>query len=112
MNDIPHVSTLTDDDGAAPRPVLSVFDGAMIIVGIVIGAGIFIMLSMVAGGDGLPVDWMLTAWILGGVLSLIGALCYAELAEHFPKCGRRLSLSNAGLRTRSEFLFCMGTRGP
>jgi len=65
---------------------LSVFDGVMIVVGIVIGAGIFRTPSMVAGVTG-SVDWMLIAWVLGGVLSLIGALCYAELASAFPNAG-------------------------
>jgi APA family basic amino acid/polyamine antiporter len=70
----------------APRPVLSVFDAVMITVGIVIGAGIFKTPSMVAGVAG-SVDWMLIAWVLGGVLSLVGALCYAELASAFPSAG-------------------------
>ena len=86
MNDISHASTGSATASAAPRPVLSVFDGAMIVVGIVIGAGIFRTPSMVAGVTG-SVDWMLTAWVLGGVLSLIGALCYAELASTFPNAG-------------------------
>jgi len=71
---------------AAPQRILSVFDGAMIVVGIVIGAGIFKTPSLVAGVTG-SVDWMLIAWVLGGVLSLIGALCYAELASTFPNAG-------------------------
>ena len=71
---------------AAPRPVLSVFDAVMITVGIVIGAGIFKTPSLVAGVTN-SVDWLLTAWVLGGVLSLIGALCYAELASAFPSAG-------------------------
>jgi amino acid transporter len=71
---------------AAPRPVLSVFDAVMITVGIVIGAGIFKTPSMVAGVTG-SVDWMLIAWVLGGALSLVGALCYAELASSFPSAG-------------------------
>ena len=83
MNDIRNVSA---PQSTAPRPVLSVFDGAMIVVGIVIGAGIFKTPSMVAGVTG-SVEWMLTAWVLGGVLTLIGALCYAELASTFPNAG-------------------------
>ena len=75
-----------DPAPAAPRPVLSVFDAVMITVGIVIGAGIFKTPSMVAGVTG-SVDWMLIAWVLGGVLSLVGALCYAELASSFPSAG-------------------------
>jgi amino acid transporter len=75
-----------DPAPAAPRPVLSVFDAVMITVGIVIGAGIFKTPSMVAGVTG-AVDWMLIAWVLGGVLSVVGALCYAELASSFPSAG-------------------------
>jgi amino acid transporter len=86
MNDIPHAAAPPAAFGAAPRRVLSVFDGAMIVVGIVIGAGIFKTPSMVAGVTG-SVDWMLIAWVLGGVLSLIGAFCYAELASAFPNAG-------------------------
>ncbi|MDQ3188602.1 MAG: amino acid permease [Pseudomonadota bacterium] len=86
MNDTRYAPASPAVAGAAPRPVLSVFDGAMIVVGIVIGAGIFRTPSMVAGVTG-SVDWMLIAWVLGGALSLIGALCYAELASAFPNAG-------------------------
>ena len=86
MSNIPHAAAPPTTQSAAPRPVLSVFDGAMIVVGIVIGAGIFRTPSMVAGVTG-SVEWMLTAWVLGGVLTLIGALCYAELASTFPNAG-------------------------
>ncbi len=86
MTDQSSVLASSIASAVAPRPVLSVFDGVMIVVGIVIGAGIFRTPSMVAGVTG-SVDWMLTAWVLGGVLSLIGALCYAELASAFPNAG-------------------------
>jgi amino acid transporter len=58
----------------------------MIVTGIVIGAGIYSAPPAVAGFTG-SVEWMLFAWILGGVLSLIGALNYAELATTFPNAG-------------------------
>jgi APA family basic amino acid/polyamine antiporter len=71
---------------ATPKPALSVFDAVMIITGIVIGAGIYSVPPLVAKFTG-SVDWMLIAWVLGGVLSLIGALNYAELATTFPSAG-------------------------
>jgi APA family basic amino acid/polyamine antiporter len=71
---------------AAPRPLLSVFDGVMIVVGIVIGGGIFSLPPLVAGISGSP-QWMFIAWGLGALLALIGALCYAELATTFPSAG-------------------------
>jgi amino acid transporter len=70
----------------APKPSLSVFDAVMIITGIVIGGGIFSMPPLVAGITG-SVQWMLVAWVAGGVLSLIGALVYAELATTYPSAG-------------------------
>jgi APA family basic amino acid/polyamine antiporter len=71
---------------AAPRRVLSVFDGVMIIVGIIIGGGIFTFPPLVAGMTG-SVEWMFGAWLFGALLALIGALCYAELATTFPNAG-------------------------
>jgi amino acid transporter len=71
---------------AAPRHVLSVFDGVMIIVGIIIGGGIFTFPPLVAGMTG-SVEWMFGAWLFGAALALVGALCYAELATAFPNAG-------------------------
>ena len=71
---------------ATPKPALSIFDAVMIITGIVIGGGIFAMPPLVASVTG-SVQWMLIAWAAGGVLSLIGALVYAELATAFPSAG-------------------------
>jgi APA family basic amino acid/polyamine antiporter len=70
----------------APRPALSVFDAVMVITGVVIGGGIFSMPPLVADITG-SVQWMLAAWLAGGVLSLVGALVYAELATAYPSAG-------------------------
>ena len=69
-----------------PARTLSAFSAIAIIVGIVVGAGIFKTPSMVAGVTG-DAGWMIVAWILGGVISLAGALCYAELATTYPHAG-------------------------
>ncbi len=69
-----------------PARTLSAFSAIAIIVGIVVGAGIFKTPSMVAGVTG-DAGWMVVAWILGGVISLAGALCYAELATTYPHAG-------------------------
>jgi basic amino acid/polyamine antiporter, APA family len=57
-----------------------------LIVGLVIGAGIFKAPSLVADTAG-SVEWMFAAWLLGGVISFVGALCYAELATAYPHPG-------------------------
>ncbi len=71
---------------ATPKPTLSVFDGVMIITGIIIGGGIFAFPPLVASMTG-SAQWMFSAWGLGAMLALIGALCYAELATTFPHAG-------------------------
>jgi len=69
-----------------PRPTLRTRDVIAITVGIVIGAGIFRTPSLVAGAAG-TAEMLLLAWLAGGVLSIIGALCYAELASSAPSAG-------------------------
>ncbi len=69
-----------------PARVLTLVDAVAIIVGIVIGAGIFRFPSLVAGN--LSSEWaILGVWLAGGVISLVGAVCYAELAGAFPDPG-------------------------
>ena len=70
---------------AAPRQTLTLFDAIAMIVGLIVGAGIFGTPSIVAGASGeANLMWM---WIAGGVFSVIGALCYAELATAYPSAG-------------------------
>ena len=76
-------------DGPSPRTAasgLGLWDAVNLIVGIVIGVTIFRVPGLIAGNAGSP--WLtLAVWTLGGVLSFIGALCYAELASTFPRVG-------------------------
>ena len=62
------------------------WDAVAINVGIVIGVGIFRVPSEVA--KHLDSSWLiLLAWLLGGLLTLAGVFCYAELASRFPQTG-------------------------
>ena len=70
----------------APRQTLSTWDGVAFIVGIVIGIGIFKTPSLVASNVGSETAF-LGAWLLGGVVMLLGALCYAELGSAHPDAG-------------------------
>jgi amino acid transporter len=71
---------------AGPAQVLSLGDATAIIVGLIIGAGIFGTPAIVAGAVGSP-GLLAAVWTAGGVFSVIGALCYAELATAFPSAG-------------------------
>ncbi|MFK3737809.1 APC family permease [Massilia sp. TN1-12] len=85
-NDDSLEGTAAIERGDAPRAVLGLREAVTLIVGIVIGAGIFKAPAAVAAMTGSP-PWMFLAWILGGVLSLVGALCYAELATSHAHAG-------------------------
>ena len=71
---------------AGPLQKLSFFDSACIIVGIIIGTGIYETTPAVAACMG---GWpaTLAIWLIGGLLALCGALCYAELATTYPQQG-------------------------
>ncbi len=70
----------------APSRQLTLFDSICIIMGVVIGAGIYESTPRVAGF--VDSGWMLMGvWIAGGLITLAGALCYVELATAFPREG-------------------------
>jgi amino acid transporter len=71
---------------AGPRASLRDRDAVGIIVGIVIGAGIYRTPALVAEVTG-DAGWTLAMWLAGALISLIGALCYAELASTYPHAG-------------------------
>ena len=69
-----------------PKRELTLFDSTCIIVGIIIGAGIYEMAPAIAKG---AYCWwgVMAIWAVGGLLSLFGALGYAELATMYPREG-------------------------
>jgi amino acid transporter len=78
--------THTVSGADAPHQTLSLGDAITMIVGLIVGAGIFGTPAIVAGA--VQSEAMLVAvWIAGGLFSIIGALCYAELATAFPSAG-------------------------
>jgi amino acid transporter len=85
-------------------PSLRVVDAIALVVGIVVGAGIFRTPSMVAenatGGAA-----VLLLWGLGGLVSLIGAMCYAELASTWPHAGGDYHYLHRALGRPLAFLF-------
>ena len=65
---------------------LGLFDSTMLVAGGMIGSGIFIVSSIIARQVGSP-GWLLVVWIVTGVLTLMAALSYGELAAMMPKAG-------------------------
>src|SRR3954468_20529912 len=71
--------------GELPRR-LGLLDSSAIVVGTIIGSGIFVVPNLVARS--LPsAPWIVAAWIFSGVLSFFGALAYAELGAMIPATG-------------------------
>lgn len=89
---------------AQPRPTLSTADAVAMIVGIVIGAGIFKAPSIVAGNVGSETMFFLL-WLAGGAISLVGALCYAELGSAYPNAGGEYYFLNRAYGRAVAFLF-------
>ena len=85
-----------------PSHSLKLFDAASIIVGIIIGSAIYRISPQVvsgvgkwlqerSGGEAVSVGQLLAAvmgvWVVGGLIALVGAMCYAELGTAFPRVG-------------------------
>src|ERR671915_512308 len=87
----------------APRPALTTLDGIVLIVGLVLGAGIFRAPQLVAAGSPDSTTFLLL-WVVGGFVSLIGALCYAELAAAYPSAGGEYHFLTRAFGRRSGFL--------
>ena len=65
---------------------VSLFDGIMLVSGVMIGSGIFLTsaeISRTVGGMG----WVLLVWLLGGFMTIVGAMSYGELSALYPKAG-------------------------
>lgn len=89
---------------AGPQPLLSVGDGIFLTVGMVVGVGIFKLPSLVAGNTSSPTIFLLL-WVLGGIVSLCGALVYAELAARHAETGGEYVFLQRGLGRGAAFLF-------
>lgn len=87
-----------------PMPTLRVVDAVALVVGIVVGAGIFRAPALVAANSASEAG-VLLLWGLGGLLSLIGAMCYAELASTYPHTGGDYYYLRRALGEGPAFLF-------
>jgi basic amino acid/polyamine antiporter, APA family len=75
----------------ADRPVgfvrgLGLLDSTMIVAGSMIGSGIFIVSADISRQVGSP-GWLLVVWLVTGLLTVMAALSYGELAAMMPKAG-------------------------
>jgi amino acid transporter len=90
--------------GGATVAHLSLWQGVSLIVGLVIGSGVFSSPGVVAGESG-SIATSMFVWIFAGVLALFGALSYAELGTTMPRSGGEFVYLGAALGPLPAFLF-------
>src|SRR4051812_22555786 len=109
-----------DETGASPSPSpspspstsasptlvreLGLLDATMIVMGSMIGSGIFLASAESARLVGSP-GWLLAAWALAGLLTITGALCCAELAAMMPRAGGQYVFLREAYGPALGFLF-------
>jgi APA family basic amino acid/polyamine antiporter len=81
-----HASTDPGRHGEGLARDLSLFDTINLVIGTVIGSGIFLVPAEIARAVHTP-GWMLGVWVIGGALTLLGALSLAELGAAMPDAG-------------------------
>ena len=89
---------------SGPKALLSVGDGIFLTIGMVVGVGIFKLPSLVAGNTSSATVFLLL-WVVGGIVSLCGALVYAELAARHAETGGEYVFLQRGLGRGAAFLF-------
>ena len=89
---------------STPKQLLSATDGIFLTFGMIVGALIFKAPSTVAGATSSTAEYLF-AWILGGAVSLCGALVYAELASRHPDTGGEYVFLSSGMGKGVAFLF-------
>jgi len=94
-------------DSGKPKPVFSTLNAVAVMVGIVVGIGIFRLPPLVATNAGSEFEFI-AFWVAGGVISLIGALCYAELATAYPDAGGEYHFLTRAFGSSVGFLFSWG----
>ncbi len=92
------------DVSQTPAQRLTLFDSICIIVGIIIGVGIFEVTPIVAQNVDGPV-MLMSVWVIGGLLALAGALCFAELTTAYPHQGGDYVFLTKAYGRRMGFLF-------
>src|SRR5205823_13775938 len=80
------IDRLDSEHGAKLVRSLGLLDATMIVIGSMIGSGIFIVSAESSRLIGAP-GWLLLTWVIAGLLTITGALCCAELATMMPRAG-------------------------
>ncbi len=96
-----------NENSAKPtlRRALGLWSAIAIVIGTAIGSGIFLVPSDMIKAVGTP-SMVFMVWVFGGVLSLFGALTYAELSAAMPDAGGEYVYLNAAYGRIFGFIYC------
>lgn len=83
---------------------MSLTDGTMLVAGSMIGSGIFIVSASMARGLPSPM-WLMIAWVLSGIMTLLGALAYGEMAAMYPQAGGQYVFLRESMGNLMGFLY-------
>jgi APA family basic amino acid/polyamine antiporter len=83
---------------------INLFDGVSIVAGAMIGSGIFIVSADIARSLGSP-GWLMVCWLITGLITVIGALSYGELASMMPNVGGQYAYLREAYHPLIGFLF-------
>ena len=89
---------------STPQRNLTLFDASCVIVGIIIGSGIFETSPFIASQVASP-NQLIAVWLFGGVVALLGALCYVELATTYPQDGGDYVFLSRAFHPKFAFVF-------
>jgi APA family basic amino acid/polyamine antiporter len=93
-----------DKENHLLRKRVTLFDGVSIVAGAMIGSGIFIVTADIARSVGSP-GWLMMVWLITGVITIIGALSYGELAAMMPSVGGQYVYLRESYHPLIGFLF-------
>jgi APA family basic amino acid/polyamine antiporter len=102
-------TTVADRETGTEQPTgfvkaLTLTDATMLVAGTMIGSGIFIVSADMGRLVGSPF-WLLAVWVLTGVMTLLGALAYGELAAMFPRAGGQYIFLRESMGPLMAFLY-------
>ena len=94
----------TPQSGTGFVKAMTLTDATMLVAGSMIGSGIFIVSASMARGVPSPM-WLMIAWVLSGVMTLLGALAYGEMAAMYPAAGGQYVFLREAMGSLMGFLY-------
>ncbi len=101
------MSTTTTDTPKSSREfvrAMTLTDATMLVAGSMIGSGIFIVSADISRTVGSPF-WLLMAWVVAGIVTILGALAYGELAAMYPRAGGQYVFLRESMGSLMGFLY-------